>query len=478
MVFRVLLFFAALALVSAVAAFFAETPGGVTIAWRNYRLDTSVGVLLVAVALVAAVTAVVYRFWRALATTPRKVTASRAERRREQGFLALTRGMVAIAAGDTAEAKRQAKRANHMLDRPPGALLLEAQAAQLEGRPEAAREVFDDMLERKETELLAVRGLLSLAESEGDTEKALALAERANKLSPTTPWALTRLLELQTETGAWTEAEKTVKSAARRKVLSAAEARHKNAVIHVQRSLSAERGGDRSTALGLAKDANRLEPDFLPASLNLAALLHADGKPRQARKVIERAWAERPHPDLARLFDAVTGIADPLPRLAAFERLEALKPDDPAARLTLARVALDAKLWGEARRRLDGLDGAASGAEYYRLRAELEEKEKGDGHGAREWLARASEAPPAPGWVCDQCGAVAREWSAKCGNCGAFDGLDWRQPPRVTALAPGAETVTIIDSTGRAAAGKSDDEVGTELVGPVAVPPMPAKTEP
>ena len=161
------------------AAWFADRPGQVAIEWEGWRLSTSVPVLLAAIAISAAIMALLYRCWSALVGAPRAFGRWRRERRRRQGYVALTQGMVAVAAGDPDEARRQARRADVLLSEPPLTMLLSAQAAQLNGDENAAGRYFTQMLERRETEFLGLRGLLIQAMRKGDHERAIALARRS-----------------------------------------------------------------------------------------------------------------------------------------------------------------------------------------------------------------------------------------------------------------------------------------------------------
>ncbi len=427
---RVFLSLIALAAVATVAAWLAETPGAVTLAWRDWRVDTSVAMLALLVVLLFLAGAGVYQLWRLFLHAPRSMMESRAARRRENGYLALTRGMVAVAAGDAAEARRQARKASEVLGRPPGALLIGAQAAQMEGRPDVARKFYEAMLDTRETELLGIRGLLTLAEQAGDDDAAMELAERARKLNARAPWALTRLFQLQIRNRRWEEAEATLRDAMAAEAVSPAEGQPRDAALLVQLSLMAERSGNRRLALERARKAQKTAPTFLPATLQLVALLHADGKNRAARKAAEQAWQAEPHPDLARLYLQVEGGADPTRRLKAAEALAALAPKARETQLTMARALLEAKLWGQARRHLEAAGGDPDAA-FCRLFAELEQAENGDAALARDWLSRASDAPREPAWLCSNCGATAHEWSALCGHCGAFETLRWTTPPRV-----------------------------------------------
>ena len=124
------------------AAWLADNPGDVTLRWQGWRLDTSVSLLLVAVVFIAIAAALLYRLWIALRRVPERLTRASDERRRRRGYLALTRGMVAVAAGDADEARRQTRRADVLLGDPPLTMLLSAQAAQPGGRQAGGGQFF------------------------------------------------------------------------------------------------------------------------------------------------------------------------------------------------------------------------------------------------------------------------------------------------------------------------------------------------
>src|SRR5690606_28849151 len=142
--------------------------------------------------------------------SPRQIAQARAEARRRKGYRALTQGMVAVAAGDPDEARRQSQRAAVLLNEPPLTLLLAAQAAQLDGDEQAARKYFTAMLERPETRFLGLRGVLTQSLKSGDTKAALDYAARARQERPGAAWATTTLLDLQLRAGDWNGAEATL----------------------------------------------------------------------------------------------------------------------------------------------------------------------------------------------------------------------------------------------------------------------------
>jgi HemY protein len=300
----------------------------------------------------------------------------------------------------------------------------------------------------------------------------LELAERARSLAPKAPWVLTRLFHLQIAARRWEAAEATLRQAIAARAVAEGAGKRSDAVLLVQLSLMAERNGNRAVAVERARKALALDETLLPASLQLAALRIAGGELRRARKSIEAAWRRQPHPDLARLYALALAEADPVKRYRGLGPLEQAAPKHAETQRALARAALEARLWGEARRHVEAA-GPAPDAGFCRLMAEVEQGESGNAAAARDWLARASEADPEPAWLCRACGASAREWSALCGHCGAFDALAWGQAPRVAALAA-APSGTVLAGEAVSASANANSAAPA---GPAALAASPSSSE-
>lgn len=433
--FRALWYLAILAALAFLAVWLADQPGTVSMEWRGWRLDTSASLLAVGIGGAAVLIAMVLRLIGFIRRAPETLARRRHERRRDQGYVALTRGMVAVAAGDVDGATRQAKRADVLLEDPALTMLLSAQTAQLSGNEAAAAEHFQKMLDRPETEFLGVRGLLVQAMKRGDKEAARNLAERAFRLRPKSDWVAENLFALQTQAGLWAGAEATLDVAVKSGRVTAELGRHRRAVLEHQRGIEAARRGDQAAALKHAAKACKLDGALAPAASRLARLLCDEGKKRKAARVLEAAWAENPHPDLVEPYLLALGALEPLDRVKAVARLVKNNAQHDESRIAATRAALAAKLWGEARKHLEPIAAAATSRRVCQLMAEIEESERGDLHQAHAWMARAAHMDPDPAWVCHACGNVAEEWTVYCGNCHQFDAFAWGRPPHVQALA-------------------------------------------
>jgi HemY protein len=428
---RLVVFLLIAVALSALAAWLANHPGRAAITWGGIHVETSLAVLVIGVLLFGIVLTLLFEIYRLIRGAPRRIGARRRRARTERGYQALAQGLVAAAAGDTAAAKAQNRRADRLLGHAPPTLLLTAQAAQLDGDERGARLTFEEMLKHPETEFLGLRGLLAQAIRDGDDDTALRLARRAHERRPNTPWVLSTLFDLQARAGLWTEAETTIADMARHKVIDRPTATRRRAILLHQRAAAEHERGRPREALHLAQKAYKLQPDLAPLAVQASALAKEASQPKVARKVVEGAWKARPHPALAKAYLGLNGAA-PDERLKAIERLYQMRPGALESELALAEEAIAARAWPAARAALERALRLGPTATVYRLLAEVAQEE-GDAEAVRRYLALAVDAPPDRAWVCEATGEARLEW-APFGPDGRFDSLRWGEPRKVVPL--------------------------------------------
>lgn len=374
---------------------------------------------------------------------PGAMSRARRERRRRARYLSLARGMVAVSAGDAREAKRHAARARSKgkgasgSEEPLLAQLLNAQIAQLDGDEVAASRTYADMLGAAETEFLGLRGLFVQATRRGDKEAARRYAARAFQLRPQTPWVAAAVFDLEAAAGDWAAAEKALAGQARARLLEPAIVARRRAVLAAAAARDRMAAGRPEQALKLANTALKVSPGLLEAALAAATAWRAEGRPKRAAQVLERAWEAAPHPALATAYAAVGPATG-----RGVERLSALRPEHPESRLLMAARAASRGAYHEIETILGPLlDGVPSGRAA-RLMADAAAA-RGDMEAARQWADRALAAPRDGVWACTACGHESPDWGPVCTQCGAFDTAQWRDPthPATPALAGDAATL-------------------------------------
>lgn len=426
---RTIKFVLKLALIAGLVVWLADRPGTAHIVWHEYDIETSAAFLAVVLAFSAFVLFMLLRVWRFFRDGPRFWRLRREIKKIRDGQAQLTEGLVAIAAGDAAEAGRLAISARKLLGTTAATRLLQAQAAQLAGDHRAAATIFLAMAGEPESAVLGYRGLIMSAIREQKWDEAELQTEKLRRLKPEVPWLNLIRFELATRRGKWREASEALAQASAYHLIDASQAKKNQAALMIAASDEESRKGDAEAALHKAELAVKYARDWMPAILTLARKQLAKGHAKATLRTIEKAWENNPHPQLAALYIDAIGNEKKLEIHKRMERLTRDNRENQISQLALAESALAADLWGEARRRLVSLVNSKKASQsVYRLLAKLERRESGDEKSAAQWLMRAAEALPDPRWLCTECGGSHDDWSVICSYCISFNHTEWRIP--------------------------------------------------
>jgi HemY protein len=321
------------AILVAIAWWIAGLPGEVAaqIGQTSYEASVPVTVLLLVVLFV--VVYLLLRLLAALLHLPARARRASLERRRSRGDVAVTRALVALAAGEGSDARREVQRARRLLGDTPQTLLLASEASRAAGREDESEAALRLLAERQDAAFLGLRGLLRDAISRQDWEASAELARRAETAHPGASWLRAERWQLAIRTHAWKEA------------LSLAPADAPSAAFA---AAAAEAETDPAAARKLAKRAFTAEPGLPAAALAYARRLREAGRERSAQDVLRNGWTACPQPALAEF--ALELTTDKTARLRVAERLVTGNVENGESQLLLGRLSLEAGLLGEARR--------------------------------------------------------------------------------------------------------------------------------
>jgi HemY protein len=400
---------------------FADRPGDVVVTWQGMRIETSLMVLGAAMLATMAVIAIIWKLVSLALRSPWILHRHLRHRRGVRAYDAISRGLIAIGAGDTRAAHHHAAEARKLAGAEPLTLLLSAQTAQLSGDRQAADRAFRAMAGRADTKTLGLRGLFIEAQRRDDHMSAHAYAEEAARHHPGLGWAGKAVLEARCRAGDWTGALALLET--NKDTLDKQTYRRRRAVLLTARA-TVLKDSDRDTAKACALEAVKLAPTLVPAAALAGRMVAEGGEVRKASRIIEKAWRALPHPDLARVAaDLRFGDAarDRLKRIEAFAKLV---PGHIESALAVARAAIDAQEFTKARTALSEFLSAPT-KRVALMMAELERAEHNDEGRAREWIARAVNAAPDPAWTAE--GHVSNNWRP-ASPAGVLDAFEWRVP--------------------------------------------------
>jgi HemY protein len=421
---RVIMFLVAVGVLALGAAWLADRPGDVTITWLRWRIDTSVMVLVSAVAAVTVIAVALWSLLRALVRSPDSLASSFRRRRGARGYQAISSGLIAIGSGDVRAARKYAHEVERIAPGEPLALMLAAQTAQLAGDRPAAEAAFRTMAQRPDTKIFGLRGLFVEAQRGEDMAAAQAYAEEAAKSAPSLAWAGQAVLEFRCAAGDWVGALGALDSNQKHGLVDKPTYRRQRAVLLTARALEIA-DSERERARALALEAVKLAPSLVPAAA-LAARLLADAQEyRKASRLLEAGWRANPHPDLAAAYAHLRLGESARDRLARVETLARQAPGHVDSALAVARAALDAREFAVAHTALKPWLASPT-QRVAELMAELEALEHGNEGRAREWMTRALHAQRDPAWTAD--GFVSERWMPVSPVSGRLDAVQWKVP--------------------------------------------------
>ena len=443
---RVIQFLVAVAVLAAGVAWIADRPGDVAIIWMGYRIETSVVVAALAVAALVLLVMFAWSVVRGILRSPEQVSLFFRHRRAIKGYLAITRGLIAVGAGDLRIARKSADEAARLSPGDPLALLLTAQSAQMAGDRGEAERAFREMTTRDDTKLLGLRGLYIEAQRRDDAHAARLAAEEAAETSPAPGWAGQAVLDYRCSAADWggaLDALDHMKGA-----LERTEYRRKRAVLLTARALALEEI-DRDAARVAVLEAVKLAPDLVPAAALAGRRLAESGETRKAGKILEAAWKLNPHPDIAETYANLRLGDSARERLARMKKLADKVPGQLEGALAVSHAALDVHEFASARAALTPYLSAPT-RRVATLMAEIEETEHGDEGRVREWMGRAMRASGDPVWTAD--GVVSERWLPVTPT-GRLDGFAWKVPLAEIGMSrPVIELTPPIGADGAAAA--------------------------
>lgn len=400
-------------------------PGTIGFTWLGYRVQTSIVIAAAALAILVVILMTLWNLVGVIFRTPRRMAQAAQLRRRNKGYEALSRGMIAVGAGDGGTARREAAEAARLLKHEPMTLLLSAQAAQLSGDRPAARALFEQMAQRADTRALGLRGLYIEARRAGEHDEAFRYAEAAQQAAPL-PWAGQALIERHALENDWAATLAAVERAGAGGQIDKQELARERAALKTAIALDcAEKESDR--ALALAKEALSDQPDLVPAAALAARLYGRGGDLKKGSKIVEAIWPNAAHPDLAQAYVDLRSGDSSLDRLARARKLAKLSPNDPESRLMVADVATAAREFREAREALEPLV-ADDRRPTQRVAAAMARLEEAEGHAAkaREWWGRAARSPRDKAWIAD--GMIFESWGPVAPQSGAIGVFEWKTP--------------------------------------------------
>jgi HemY protein len=362
-----LLIIAALVLGAFAAHSLLEDSGYVLINMRGYAVEMSVPGLILAIILLYVAMRLLVRLWKAPRQLGRAASNFRDNRARDR----LTRGLIAIAEGDSAKAERMLARGAGRSDAPLLNYLTAARAAQQQGAEGRRDNWLRLAFERDPAAGPAI--LVTQAELQmerGQLEDALVTLGRLRARAPNHPRGLALEAEVYRRLRRWEDLESLLPSLAKLKTVTPE-------MVSAMREDTASALLANAAANGQAERVEKIWQQ-LPKGLRSRPSLVTDharavarcGNHNQLEKTIRKSLKTAWHPGLVEIYGQLE-TSNPTAHLAHAEAWLTRRGEDPVLLMTTARLCMQNQLWGKARSYLETSLGIRPDPVGYRLYGQL-----------------------------------------------------------------------------------------------------------
>lgn len=440
-------FVMALKIVLIVVALFivVRLPGKSVVNYYGYSVELNTGVLVGGLVICFLFFHQFLNFWKWLRYLPTACKKQWAQRRVTKSTELVLEAFNTMAAGDAKEAMELLDKADKLNKDDPFNSIFTAQAAYNQNDDAITEKKFTALLNKEETRFLGYRGLALLKTRQGKLDEAHHFLQQALIVRPDSPWALRQLFNWDVQHLRFLSAETILEQLRIGGYLTKPETQRKKAVLHWVKAEHDLKESDFEGFYESVHQTLKLAPELLEATFALAKYYGESNRQSKAWKFLKKGYAINPHPDFLPVLKLLFNENSTLERYQRGEELTSAQPKDPATYLILARLALEAKLWGQARTHLVTLRQIQPTQSCFELLAELENQEHpGKPEIVQSLYSQATHAPRDPVWICQTCHTILPKWHAFCPSCQAFDQVVWGEEEKVKQLCFSDKTVNTL----------------------------------
>lgn len=421
-----LTYFSIIGIIIALGAYWiSANPGQVLLNWQGWEVRFSIGVLVLLLCLYTGVLFFSLKLlkWLNIFTffaSPKRLVAKRAK---AEHLLDQAWGSYAL--GDYDLALKQGLKAKSANNEDHNVLRLLAKTTEKLGKED--NPYLESLKLSSGNKIWVHKQTLDMHLSQKDWPAAKHILSLMLEDQPKNSFLLKEAILLNARLGDWYNAKQSIAAMEKNKSLFAKDdLKHIKAVIDYAMALEEKAAGKKSEALDLLKSSLKHDPSFAPAAL-AAIKTHIEQRDiNAAEKTLKAIWKLAPNDELAEI------ALDLKPQESSNETFRRLKvhcdnaPHFPESQHLLAKAAISANHWPEARAALDNLRGSDKASkETFLLLAQLEAKQKND-FSAEERLQKQAEKQPAGNqWYCMNCGSNPQHYLPICPECDEFDRIVW-----------------------------------------------------
>lgn len=419
-------------LLTAVLFIVVRLPGRSVLNYYGYSIELSTGLLVGGVIICFLLLHQFLVFWKWARELPGEFKKLWKQRQVNKSKTLVLEAFSTIAAGDPKQALQVLAQARQLNQDDVFNAIFTAQATFNQGDDGETERQFTALLRSEETRFLGYRGLVLLKTRQGKLDQAHNFLQQALRERPDSPWVLGQLFNWNVEHLSFSGAETILEQLRIGGYLSKPETRRKKAVLLWVKAEHDLKKNDFEGFYESVLEALKLSPELTNATLALVKYYGESNRQSKAWKCLKKGYSVNPHPDFLTRLKQLFPQKNSLELYQQGQELIIEQRPHPVTHWLLAKLALEAKLWGQARLHLAALHQTQPTQFYFELMADLERQENPTNiEEIQNLYSQASRAPRGPVWVCQNCHVVLPKWEAFCSSCHSFDLITWGEEEEI-----------------------------------------------
>ena len=351
---------------------------------------------------------------------------------KEKGYNAFVSGMIALANKDYKRAILESKKiSNHLDDNPSLALLLKSEIFKVEKKYDELSVVYEDMSKNKHTENLGYRGMMEQYLRAQDYHHAFIYGERLFNNNPFIEKIYDTLVSIIAKTNNWQQLLIISDRAFSKKIIDK-KVYEENKSIGFFEIAKIKQLSEIEESLKYMQKALKFRKNFPPYIKLYINLLIQNKNYNLAKKIIKKAWNERPHAEYKESILTLAAYLD-IEMLELVKYIAGASYKSERTIILMVEAFIESKKWDDARNQIKDLLDVRPKKEVCLLMAKIEEGDSSDVQKINAWTQRAKDGAANNIWICTISKKSQQTWSS-VSEAGYFNSLEWRQPIMLDSL--------------------------------------------
>ena len=403
----------------------------VSFVFNEITITTSTSVFLIGLLIIIIVALLLQRFVFFLKQSSQKYRFYRERSIYQKGYNSFLQGMIAIANKDFDKAIIESKNINKYLKDKSLSLLLKSESLKIEKKFNELNNVYEEMLNNPNTNLLGLRGLMEQNLRAQDYHHAFVYGEKLFHLNPRIDRLYETLVNIIGKTKNWHKFLQINDQSLQYKIINKMTYAENKSIAFYEIAKIKQHSIERES-IDLMEKALKLRENFPPYVSFYIQILINDNKLEKAKKVLKKTWTTLSHPCLKNEIK-ILAKAMKISYFGMAKFITANSSDNPESRILLTETLIEEQNWTDARNQIKSLLEHKPLKEVCLLMSKIEEGDSGDPQKIDAWIARSNLGKLNRIWICQISGLSQIQWTPIT-KAGYFNSLEWKYPNNISQL--------------------------------------------